>query len=83
MEKPPLAKPPLTKPQRKREFQYPMHHRKMAVSRAHDILAEIYPVRILQKKASQVGADMHLAILLEALETIDGLEHGEDMRETK
>jgi hypothetical protein len=72
----------MTKPVRKFSFKYPMHHRKMAVSRAHDILKEIYPARILQKKANEKGAQMHLEILLESLETLDGLDDHIDMRET-
>lgn len=63
------------------KFKHPMHHRKMAISRAHDILEEIYPARILQKRANEKGAAMHLEILLEALETIDGLCDRKDMRE--
>jgi hypothetical protein len=60
-----------------------LRYQKLAISRAIDILKEIYPVRILQKKlnASEEGAKTHIEFLLAALETIDGLDHGKDMRE--
>lgn len=60
-----------------------LHYQKVAVARAHDILEEIYPARILQKKdkATPEAAKKHLDYLLAALETIDGLCERRDMRE--
>jgi hypothetical protein len=58
-----------------------LHHQVSAISRAHDILKEIYPARILQKKATREGADLHLDFLLAAMETVDGLAERRDMRE--
>ena len=59
----------------------PLHYQKMAISRAIDILKEIYPARIEQKKANAEGARIHLDYLNEALITSDGLAEGRDMRE--
>ena len=58
-----------------------LHHQTMAVSRAIDILQEIYPARIAQKKANAEGAKIHLDYLKEAMITIDGLADRKDMRE--
>ena len=58
-----------------------LQYQKVAVSRAHDILQKEYPVRIAQKRANEEGAKLHLAYLLAAMETLDMLERGVDMRE--
>ena len=59
----------------------PLHGQKMAVYRAIEILQEIYPARILQKKANKVGAKAHIEYLEAAMETLDGLCERKDMRE--
>jgi hypothetical protein len=59
----------------------PLHGQKMAVYRAIQILEEIYPARILQKKANKEGAKAHLEYLEAALETMDGLCEYRDMRD--
>ena len=53
----------------------------MAVYRAIEILQEIYPARILQKKANKVGAKAHIEYLEAAMETLDGLCERKDMRD--
>lgn len=60
-----------------------LHHQKVAVARAIDILTEIYPARIAQKKdkATPEAARKHLDYLNEALVTLDGLDQHIDMRE--
>ena len=52
----------------------PLHRQKTAVLRAHEILTEIYPARIAQQKATEAGAKAHLALLDEALKTLDKLD---------
>lgn len=59
-----------------------LHRQKLAVVRSIEILEEIYPARIAQKKAKKEGADAHLAAMDEVLATIDGLDEGNDMRES-
>jgi len=65
----------------KKLHRHPLHHQKIAVSRAIDILEEIYPARCLQKKANKEAAALHLDILVSALETMNGLCDQKDMRE--
>lgn len=56
---------------------------KVAVLRAIDILTEIYPARIEQKKAIRDGARLHIQYLKAALATLDELDHGIDQREAR
>jgi hypothetical protein len=58
-----------------------LHHQKMAIDRAVDILAEEYPNRIKAGKATEDGMHNHIDYLLEAMATIDGLCERRDMRE--
>jgi hypothetical protein len=63
-----------------------LNRQKVGVSRAIDILNEIYPARILQKHktppATQEGYEAHIECLKAVLETLDGLDNQQDMRET-
>lgn len=59
-----------------------LHVQKMAVLRAIDILKEIYPARIAQKKTDDDKAAAHLKCLRAALGTLDELDHGIDQRES-
>ena len=54
----------------------PLHRQKVAVLRAHEILAEIYPARIAQQKATEDGARVHLALLEAAMQTLDDRDTG-------
>lgn len=58
-----------------------LHKQKQAVVRAMEILEEIYPARIGNKRATKEGAATHIAWLQAALETIDLLDEGKDARE--
>ena len=53
----------------------------MAISRAVDILAEIYPDRVKAGKATDDAMHTHLDYLIESMGTIDGLCERKDMRE--
>lgn len=55
----------------------------VAINRAIDILEEIYPARVLQKKAKEEGVSIHIQYLKAAARTIDGLSHHKDMRENQ
>jgi hypothetical protein len=54
----------------------PLHRQKTAVLRAHEILAEVYPARIGNKKATEDGARVHLEALDAVMETLDKLDTG-------
>ena len=53
---------------------------KVAVTRAMEILEEIYPSRILNKRATEQGSVKHLAWLARAAEVLDQLDHSIDVR---
>ena len=53
---------------------------KAAVTRAVEILREIYPARIAQKKATEQGAKTHVDWLLTAADALDRADRGEDIR---
>lgn len=55
---------------------------KVAVLRALDILEEIYPARIAQKKTDQDKVNAHIKCLKAAMCTLDELNHGVDQRES-
>jgi hypothetical protein len=57
-----------------------LHHQKIAIVRAIEILEEGYPARIEQKKATEKGAKVHLAYLAAAASSIDLADNGTDIR---
>ena len=65
------------------KHEVPLHIQKGGVARAIDILKEIYPARVLQKKdkATREGARLHIKALTAALATLDGLDNHIDMRD--
>lgn len=60
-----------------------LHLQKVAVMRAIDILTEIYPARIEQKKTDRDKARHHIQCLKSAMATLDELDHGSDQREAR
>ncbi len=58
----------------------PLHRQKVAIARAIDILREIYPARIEQKKATEKGQETHLAWLNAAMISLDLADNGKDIR---
>ena len=57
-----------------------LHHQKIAIVRAIEILEEVYPERIEQGKATEKGGKVHLAYLAAAASSIDLADNGTDIR---
>ena len=58
-----------------------LHHQKIAIVRAIEILEEVYPARIELKKATDKGAKVHLSYLAAAASSIDLADTGTDIRQ--
>ena len=58
----------------------PLHTQKLAVLRAHQLLAKYYPAIITRGGATEERAAAHLLALEAALETLDRADRGIDIR---